>query len=290
MLRNWFLATRPKTLPAAIAPVLLGSALALREGLFDLTPAVLCLLFAVILQITANFANDYYDGMRGTDTLDRLGPTRAVAAGLIKADHMRRAFWISAASGILVGSPLILWGGWVLLPLGLLCAAAAIAYTGGPFPFAYNGLGEFFVFLFFGLVAVCGTVYVQTGGIPGEAWWIAVGHGALASNLLVVNNYRDYAEDRRAQKKTLIVRFGPKFGLFQFQFQAMLALIVPLLLFRQDRDPFLLLPLILWPASVRLRQSLAQARTRQDFSRCLGRSAFLMMAYAFLFFIALSLP
>ena len=208
---------RPRTLPAAVIPVVLGSLLAWREGLGIGLAAGLCLSFAVLVQIGTNFANDYFDWVKGAETPERIGPTRAVAAGLIEPATMLRATIGVLAVALGVGCALIPYGGWELIGVGLVSVLCAIGYTGGPYPLAYRGLGDLFVFVFFGLVAVGFTFFVQAGYFSTEAWIIGAGVGALATNILCVNNLRDRDTDRRANKRTLVVRFGRRFALAQYQ-------------------------------------------------------------------------
>ena len=171
----WINAARPRTLPAAIAPVLLASALAWRDGLLKPAAALGCLVFAVLIQIGTNFANDYYDFMRGADTAERVGPQRAVASGLIAPATMKHAMIGVFTAAFLAGLMLLGYGGWPLLVIGVASIVCGIVYTGGPYPLGYNGLGDLFVFIFFGLVAVGATYFVQTGLVTGEALVIGVG-------------------------------------------------------------------------------------------------------------------
>lgn len=212
----WFSASRPRTLPAAVAPVLAASALAWRDGDFDGPAAFICLAFALLIQIGTNFANDYYDFVKGADTAERVGPRRAVASGLVRPATMKRVMIAVFVLAFATGLTLLGYGGWPLLVIGLASIVCGVAYTGGPYPLGYNGLGDVFVFVFFGLVAVGATYYVQAGMISSEAWIIGAGIGALAANILVVNNYRDVETDARAGKRTLVVRFGRRFALAQF--------------------------------------------------------------------------
>ncbi len=206
----WTMATRPKTLPAAIAPVIAGTAGAVHEGGEHWPTAILAMVTALLLQIAANFANDALDFRRGADTADRLGPTRITASGLVSADAVMRATALVLGLAVLTGLPLVLRGGWLILLIGLAAIVCAVAYTGGPFPLAYLGLGEIFVFLFFGLAAVAGTAYVQTGELTALALTTSVPIGALAVAILVVNNLRDIDTDRRAGKRTMAVRLGER--------------------------------------------------------------------------------
>jgi 1,4-dihydroxy-2-naphthoate polyprenyltransferase len=228
--RIWAEATRPRTLPAAVAPVLVGTALAAREGSARSGAAAACLGFALLVQVGTNFANDYYDFLKGADTAERVGPRRAVAAGLIAPATMRRAMIAVFAAAFLVGLTLLGYGGWPLLLIGVASIACGVAYTGGPYPLAYHGWGDVFVFVFFGLVAVGATAFVQTGRLTAAAWVAGAGVGALATNILVANNYRDVETDAKAGKRTLLVRWGRGYGRFQFAAAHAAAAAVPVVL------------------------------------------------------------
>jgi 1,4-dihydroxy-2-naphthoate octaprenyltransferase len=214
--RIWIEATRPKTLPAAVAPVLLGSALAWANATFQSLPAGICLLFALLIQVGTNFANDYLDAVRGTDTEARLGPQRAVASGLVAAPVMRSAALLTLALAFVLGLSLIHFGGWWLLAVGVASVTCAWIYTGGPYPLAYNGLGDVFVVLFFGVIALSCTYYVQAGDLLPEAVLLGLACGLVVNNILVVNNYRDVAEDAVAGKRTLVVRLGRNWAIVQY--------------------------------------------------------------------------
>lgn len=208
MTSPWILAARPKTLPAAAAPVLVGSALAWHLGGFRLLPALAALAGALLIQVATNLANDYFDFVHGADTEDRVGPTRVTQSGLLSPAAVRAGMLLTLLAALLVGVYLVAVGGVPILVIGLVSLVCAVAYTGGPFPLAYRGLGDVFVFVFFGLVAVAGTVYVQTLAFHWEAVWAGAGVGAGSTALLVVNNLRDIETDRRAGKRTLAVRLG----------------------------------------------------------------------------------
>lgn len=224
----WFEATRPRTLPAAVAPVLVGTALALRAGSVKWPAAAVCLGFALLVQIGTNFANDYYDARKGADTAERVGPRRAVASGLVSPETMRAAMVGVFASAFALGLTLLVYGGWPLLLVGVLSIACGVAYTGGPYPLAYHGLGDVFVFIFFGLVAVGATAFVQTGTLDAASWLAGAGVGALATNILVANNYRDVETDAKAGKRTLLVKWGRAYGRFQFLCAHGVAVLCPL--------------------------------------------------------------
>jgi 1,4-dihydroxy-2-naphthoate octaprenyltransferase len=208
MTNPWVLAARPKTLPAAAAPVMVGAALAAFRGGFAVLPAAAALLGALLIQIATNFANDYFDFVKGADTDERVGPTRVTQAGLISPGAVRNAMVATLAAALLVGVYLVSIGGWPIVWIGLASLVCAVAYTGGPFPLGYHGLGDLFVFVFFGLIAVAGTVYVQMGVFPPEAWLAGAGIGAMSTAILVVNNLRDIDTDTRAGKRTMAVRLG----------------------------------------------------------------------------------
>lgn len=226
--RIWIEATRPRTLPAAVAPVLVGTALAWRVDAVNWPAAAACLGFALLVQIGTNFANDYYDAQKGADTPERVGPRRAVASGLVKPGVMRAAMIGVFAAAFLLGLTLLAFGGWPVLVLGVLSIVCGVAYTGGPYPLAYHGLGDVFVFIFFGLVAVSATAYVQIGELSVAALMAGAGVGALATNILVANNYRDVETDEKAGKRTLLVRWGRPYGRTQFAAAHAVAMGTPL--------------------------------------------------------------
>ncbi len=229
-LRIWILAARPKTLPAALVPVLVGTAFARQAGSLHWGAAGLCLAFALLVQIGTNFANDYFDFVQGADTEKRVGPARAVASGWVAPATMRLATALTFAVALVVGLGLIPFGGWGLLPLGVLCILCGIAYTGGPYPLGYHGLGDVFVFLFFGLVAVGATFWVQTRTLTWEVLLTAAAVGGLAASILVANNYRDRETDAVAGKRTTVVRFGERFGRWQYGAAVLLSGAVPVVL------------------------------------------------------------
>jgi 1,4-dihydroxy-2-naphthoate polyprenyltransferase len=209
-------AARPKTLPAAASPVLVGSALAFEVGGFALGPALAAFAGALLLQIGSNLANDVYDFERGADSATRLGPLRVTQAGLLSGPEVKRGMWIVFYLAAMIGVYLTAVAGWPVVVIGLASIVAAIAYTGGPLPFGYRGLGELFVLLFFGFVAVGGTAFVQVGTVPTAAWPAGLMVGCLASAILVVNNVRDHETDRIAGKRTLSVILGRTFGVIEY--------------------------------------------------------------------------
>jgi len=253
--RAWLLAARPKTLPAALAPVLVGTALAFHDGAFALLPALAALLGALLLQIGSNFANDYFDFFKGADTHERLGPVRVTASGLITPGQLRWGMVAVFGLAALDGLYLIQVGGWPILAVGVASILAALLYTGGPFPFGYYGLGDLFVFIFFGLVAVCGTYYVQALTLTGSVVLAAVPPGLLITAILVVNNLRDIETDAKAGKRTLAVMLGRTGTRGEYRILLALAYLLPLLLWLANGYSFLvLLPWLTAPLAYRLLQ------------------------------------
>jgi 1,4-dihydroxy-2-naphthoate octaprenyltransferase len=212
----WMLASRPKTLPAAAAGVVAGTALALRDGHFRFGPALAALLVALLLQIGSNLANDVYDYERGADAGERHGPMRVTQAELLTPVQVKVGMWAVFGLSALLGLYLAFVAGWVVILIGLAAIFSAIAYTGGPFPLGYYGLGDLFVFVFFGLAAVAGTYFVQAGSVSVQAWWMSLPIGWLIVDILVVNNLRDIKADRAAGKHTLAVRFGERGARVQY--------------------------------------------------------------------------
>jgi 1,4-dihydroxy-2-naphthoate polyprenyltransferase len=249
-MRIWLMAARPRTLPAAVAPVLVGTALAATEGTFKVPTFIAAMLGATFIQIGTNLSNDYSDARRGADTEDRLGPVRVTAGGLVPPRQVLIATAVAFGLAVLAGSYLIATAGWELLAVGAASILAGILYTGGPRPYGYEGLGEVFVFLFFGVVAVAGSFFAQVERLEWEALVLAVPVGLLAAAILVVNNVRDLETDRRAGKRTLAVRIGRNRarGLFAaLVYGAFLTAPVAWIAGGQGLSPWLLLPWIALP-------------------------------------------
>jgi 1,4-dihydroxy-2-naphthoate octaprenyltransferase len=204
----WMLAARPKTLPAAAAGVITGTALVIHDGHFRFGPALAALLVALLLQVGSNLANDVYDYERGADAGERHGPLRVTQAQLLTPVQVKVGMWAVFGLSALLGLYLVFAAGWVVILIGLAAIFSAIAYTGGPFPLGYYGLGDIFVFVFFGVAAVAGTYFVQAGSVSAGAWWMSLPIGWLIVDILVVNNLRDIEADRVAGKRTLAVRLG----------------------------------------------------------------------------------
>jgi 1,4-dihydroxy-2-naphthoate octaprenyltransferase len=205
---TWWMAIRPRTLPAAASGVIMGSALAWRDGHFRWDAFIVCLLVALLLQIGSNLANDVFDFERGTDTAERMGPTRVTQAGLLTPSQVKTGMTVVFGLAAVLGLYLAWIGGWVIIIIGIAAILSAIAYTGGPFPLGYYGLGDIFVFLFFGVTAVAGTYFIHAGTVSPAAWWMTIPPGLIITGILVVNNLRDLENDRKAGKHTMAVRLG----------------------------------------------------------------------------------
>lgn len=206
--KHWIFAIRPRTLTLSISPVLIACALAYADGVFKLIPALLCALVAELAQVGSNLANDYYDYKKGGDTTDRLGPARAVSSGWISPEAMLKAVKLVFAAAFMIGLSLVHYGGWWIILIAVVIILAALAYSAGPLPFSRNGLGDLLVLIFYGWVPVCFTYYIQAGGFSLESFVLSFIPGLLSINVLVVNNYRDYIQDKNNKKYTTVVIFG----------------------------------------------------------------------------------
>lgn len=295
--RAWVIAARPQTLPAAAAPVVVGTAVALDRGLFAPLPAAFALLGAALIQVGTNLANDYFDAVQGADTEAREGFTRVTAAGLIAPEAVRRATALVFGLAVLSGTYLVYVGGLPILVVGVTSVAAGVAYTGGPYPLGYHGLGDVFVFVFFGLVAVVGTVYVQAAAVlaaplavtppPGtvlpEAVVAALPVAALSTNILVVNNVRDREEDARTGKRTLAVRFGYRFTRAQFVALLGLAYAVPPAMVATGLAGLtVLLPLVTLPLAGVVARTVLTRTDGRHLNPALERTGQLLALYAVL--------
>ncbi|HXK16492.1 MAG TPA: 1,4-dihydroxy-2-naphthoate polyprenyltransferase, partial [Polyangiaceae bacterium] len=255
-----------------------GSACATALGGFQLWPALAALGGALLLQIGANFANDVYDYEKGADTPERLGPTRAVQAGLLTPAAMKGGMFLVFGLALVLGAYLTAVAGPSILAIGIVSIISAIAYTGGPYPLGYNGLGDLFVFVFFGLVAVCGTVFVQVREVPALAVWCSVPVGALATAILVVNNLRDHEQDARVGKRTLAVRWGPKAVIYEYLVLLAVSYAVPLFLATSSaRGRFVLLPLLTLPLARRLMRAVMSETGRALNARLAGTAKLLLL-------------
>lgn len=286
-LQIWLLASRPKTLPAAAAPVIVGSAVAVSENVFNIWPALAALLGALLLQIGANFANDVFDYKKGADTTERLGPMRVTQAGLLSPPQVMMGMWVIFGLAALIGLYLVFVGGWPIVAVGILSILSAIAYTGGPFPLGYNGLGDLFVFIFFGLAAVCGTYYVQALTVSAAAVWASIPMGLLATAILVVNNLRDIDTDRVAGKKTLAVRLGLRGVQVEYFLLVGISYAVPLLMWLTGTATFWVM--LTWLSLPMLRPliQLIMNEKGRPLNQALAGTARLELIYAILFSVGL---
>ncbi len=277
------LAARPKTLPAAAVPVIVGTAIAIHDGKFNLPAFLVALFCSLLIQIGTNFVNDLYDFLKGTDKADRVGPTRALASGWVTTGEMKTAVIITFGTSFLLGLYLVYIGGWNILIIGLASIAAGIAYTAGPFPLAYNGLGDIFVFLFFGFVGTVGTYYVQAHELSAFVYWASIPVGALITNILVVNNFRDREEDEFNGKNTLAVILGARFTQVQYLFFMIISYAVPFVVYLTFRKSlFVFLPLLSLPLAIKLIKMIYTLKGK-ELNRTLALTAKLSGIYGLLF-------
>ncbi|HNN90674.1 MAG TPA: 1,4-dihydroxy-2-naphthoate polyprenyltransferase [Pseudomonadota bacterium] len=292
-LAAWVLACRPQTLIVGVVPVLLGAALAHQAGAVRGLAVLAALLGAVFIQIGTNLANDVFDYEKGADTEARLGPLRVTQAGLLTPRAMRAGMWLSFGLAMLCGVYLTAVAGPAVVAIGLVSIASGLAYTAGPYPLGYNGLGDVFVFVFFGPVAVCGTVFVSAGAAPALASLPILASlpvGALAAAVLVVNNVRDHRTDVVAGKRTLVVRLGRRFGVGLYFALIGLAYVVPVLLVLTARLSFFgLLPLLSAPLSLPLLRVVAVAHDGDRLNRTLAKTAQLLLVFGLLWVLAIGL-
>lgn len=297
------MAARPQTLPAAAAPVAVGVGLAVSDGVFAPLPALFAFVGAALIQVGTNFANDYYDAVQGADTADREGFTRVTAAGIIEPSEVKRATWLTFAAAILVGTYLVYVGGLPILVVGLVSVAAGVAYTGGPYPLGYHGLGDLFVFVFFGVVAVTGTYYVQAAAVLAGPFPTGIPEGtvtlaavvasfpvaAISTNILVVNNVRDLEEDAETGKRTLAVRFGYRFSRAQFLALLALAYVTPVwFLLRDGYGLPVLAPLLTLPLAATVSRTVLTETGGEALNPALEATGKLLAAYAGLFALGLA--
>lgn len=288
-LKTWVMAARPKTLTAALVPVLVGTALAHGLGVGRWLPALMALVGAMFIQVGTNLTNDYYDFKKGADTEERLGPVRVTQSGLISPGMVLASAVGCFGLAVVTGIYLVVVGGWPIVAIGLASVAAGYAYTGGPFPLAYHGLGDVFVFVFFGLVAVTGTYYVQALEVGAAAWWAAIPVGALGTALLVVNNLRDASTDVKAGKRTLVVRLGTGAGKAEYVLLLVASYATPLAMWGLGlASPWVLLALLSAPLAVPpLRLVLGEQGAALN--PALGGTARLQLVFGLLFSLGLYL-
>jgi 1,4-dihydroxy-2-naphthoate octaprenyltransferase len=230
-LKTWILASRPRTLPAAAAPVIMGTAMAYGEGLHHFPSAAAALVCALLIQAATNFVNDYADFKKGTDDPDRIGPLRVTQAGLVTPRQMKRAIWLTFTIAVLLGLYLVYRGGWPIALIGVLSILSGVLYTEGPYPLGYLGLGDIFVFIFFGPAAVGGTFYVQALTVDWVVILAGFAPGLLSVAILTVNNLRDVEGDEKAGKRTLAVRFGRGFAMKEYFYSILAACLIPVAIY-----------------------------------------------------------
>ena len=302
--RAWLAAARPQTLPAAAAPIVVGGGLAWADGVFSLGPLLAAFVGAALIQIGTNFANDYYDAIQGADTEAREGFTRVTQSGIIAPERVKRAMYLTFATAIVVGSYLVYVGGAPILVIGLLSVISGIAYTGGPYPLGYHGLGDLFVFVFFGVIAVMGTYYVQAaavlaaplsttippGTVTATAFLASLPVAAISTNILVVNNIRDRKEDVTTGKRTLAVRFGYRASRLEYTGLFGLAYLIPLWLWAVDGWSLtVLLPLLTLPIAAMVTRIVWTKTSGAALNPALETTGKLLAAYSLLFGIGLAL-
>ncbi len=289
-IRIWVMAARLRTLPAAAAPVLVGTALAGFEHVFHPLRFIAALLGALFIQIGTNLSNDYSDARRGADTDDRLGPVRVTAGGLVPPRQVLIATYVTFGLAVLAGVYLIIVAGWLLLLVGAASILAGVLYTGGPRPYGYEGLGELFVFLFFGVVAVAGSYFVQVRQLQWEAFALSVPVGLLAAAILVVNNIRDIDTDRRSGKRTLAVRLGRERT--RILYAAMLAvayLLAPVTWLFGPLSAWLLLPWLSAPLASELVMIVNARTDGPSLNGALAKTGMLQLAFCSLLSVGLLL-
>ncbi len=286
---SWILASRPKTLFAAIVPVFVGSGVAISEGIFVPAYSLVALICSILIQIGTNFTNDLYDYTKGADNEKRKGPRRVLASGLITVREMEFAIIITFLISFLLGLYLVYAGGWIILVVGIFSIIAGIAYTAGPFPLAYNGLGDIFVFGFFGIIGTVFTYYLHSHHINFVSLLASVPVGSLVTNILVVNNYRDIEEDRAAKKFTLAVKMGRTFTRYQFIFLIVISFLTPLILFLFfDYSVWIFLPYITVPVAAKVIRMITTLEGT-DLNKTLELTARLSALFGILFSAGLAL-
>ncbi|RZH68076.1 1,4-dihydroxy-2-naphthoate polyprenyltransferase [Natrinema altunense] len=296
--KAWLMAARPQTLPAAAAPVIVGTGLAVHEGVFAPLPAVMAFVGAALIQVGTNFANDYYDAIKGADTEDREGFTRVTQSGLISPEQVKLATIVTFGLAILTGTYLVYVGGLPILVVGLVSVFCGWAYTGGPYPLGYHGLGDPFVFVFFGVVAVTGTYYVQAAAVLAEPLSTAVPDGTvtltavaaslpvagLSTAIIIVNNVRDRETDAETGKRTLAVRLGYRWSRLEYVAMLALAYVVPgWFWLRTDVGPGVVLPLVTLPYAAMVARTVCTRTDGEALNPALEQTGKLLAMYAICF-------
>ena len=279
--RAWILAARPATLPAAVVPVIVGAAAALSDGAkFRGVVFIMTLICALLIQIGTNFANDYSDFARGADTEARLGPVRVTQSGLIEQSSIKRGIILTFGLAVFIGAYLVYVGGWPIAVIGVLSVLSGLAYTGGPYPLGYHGLGDIFVFVFFGVIAVTGTAYLQSGHWSQLALWLSIPIGLLVTNILAVNNLRDRQTDIAAGKRTLATRIGDRATRGQYVLFTIGAYAVPLVIGLTDpARRMIMLPLISLPLALRRVLVVMKGASGRDLNPILKRTGRLLLLF-----------
>lgn len=289
-LNIWVEAARPQTLAAAFIPVLVGAALAYHDHSFAWLPSLVALLCAFLIQIGTNFANDYFDFVKGADTEERLGFERATAKGYVSAQQMKVATAVTMGLAFFLGLYLVWHAGWVILALGIASLVFGVLYTGGPFPLGYNGLGDVFVFIFFGIVAVMGTYYVNALEWSQASFYASLAVGALSTNILVVNNLRDVEQDGQAGKNTLGVLLGENSLRWEYLLMLGIAMAIPVFLYTEHNfNYFILLPCISIPPGGYLALSIWTEENKVKLNKTLEQTAQFMTLFGILFSIGIVL-
>ncbi len=285
----WLLASRPKTLPAAIAPIFVGTAVAIRGDKLNILAAFVALVCSILIQIGTNFVNDLYDFLKGTDDENRVGPKRALAEGWITPQQMKQAIYFTFGTTFILGLYLVYHAGWMILLVGIFSIISGYSYTAGPYPLAYNGLGDIFVFLFFGIVATVGTYYVQALEFSTITLIASIPVGLLITNILVVNNYRDVDEDRKKNKNTLAVKFGKSFARSQYLLSLLISYLIPVFLYLFfNFSIYVFIPLVTLPFGIKLIKEM-QNLNGESLNETLALTAKLSFIFSFLFSIGIIL-
>lgn len=282
-LNSWILAARPKTLPAALVPVMVGSSLAYHQGKFYPLYSLIALICSLLIQIGTNFTNDLYDYLKGADTEKRKGPLRVLSAGLISVNEMKKAITFVFGLTFLLGLYLVYVTDLNIFLIGVFSIIAGLAYTAGPYPLAYHGLGDLFVFLFFGIIGTMGTFYLHHQEFTMLSFLVSLPVGALITNILIVNNYRDIEEDKQAGKNTLAVIFGRQFSRYEYIFFLLLSFFIPFVLhFEFNFNVIIFLPYLTLPAAIILVKMIFNFQGQQ-LNKTLELSAKFSALYGLLF-------
>ena len=288
--QRWILATRPKTLPASISPVLVGWGIAFGIGKFEIFPALAALVVGIAIQIGTNLINDVLDFLKGTDTKERMGPLRVTLSGLLTPRQVWAGVAVSYGAAALAGLYLAFVAGWQVILLGVVCMLAGFFYTAGKYSFTNIGLGDLFALLLFGLGGVCGTTFVIAREIPLQAWMGGIAAGALVTNILIVNNIRDVITDRKAGRKNIALVFGRKAAEGEYIFMLVLAYAIPLILLIPGRaTPWILLPILSIPVAVRTYIMLHSTPSSPQLNPILAGTAQVLLVYSLLFALGLAI-